>query len=922
MKKLITILIASLLASSIALVMRFCSSNPTDSESASPSTVLLRIDRPPQVRRSADDRTVATGHHQAMRRLVTADAVDSGYPAASNYPSTSQEHIDPAAVSRTAYHASLESRDRLRAAEAVAVAYENTIAPDEDLLQPLFGDGQSSRMGVAPQTMTQPSVSPSGRIPSPSMPLATPADRQPPSLAVPVRVPDLSATTSVQPRSTTPAIRPTVSGVTEVWTNQGALPDEDLLINLPPGSTERAPLFGEPSRGLSIPSESTPRIQADDPSVNSQLPAPQLPAPQLPPIEQIPSPSRPSGEDRGTPSWSKASLPQADEDLLINAPGGVAGPSMNHGPSGPAGPLNGQQIPRIAPQPRASSPLNPHGTASKPTATPGVDPHAEVFGESLFPSAKNCRVCHEQLYDEWASSSHAYAAVSPMFQKFEQTIHGLTQGTISYFCYRCHAPVAVTLGFPREKPLWECVPSAIEGVTCVACHRVDENYGKVNGERRLIPGDIHDPVYGAGYGEGLREVLANKNRYKVKPQAGEKGPGQNIHANVIHFEQLSNSSFCVSCHQVAVVPGISLEVVWAQYRASPACKQGIQCQDCHMGREPGVAAGYETGPVAVVNDIEVSPDRKHSNHMFYGPGYSIAHPGVFPFNPKADDWTIPEWIQFDYRSGWGTDRFEKLVDEGKIKVAFPKIWEEADDRMDAREIVDANMEKLEAKRRMRHRLMENGSSVEGPIFAHPPRVGRPLKFHYNITNDNLGHNMPSGSLGAQPQVWFNVALTGPGGQRLWESGYVDANGDIADVHSLEVAAGRIPRDLQLFNLQTKFLITGVKGTDREMALPINVDFDQLPFIRQSGFPVAVMNHPPFIRMESHSLPPLGTRAAKYRVPARLLQTPGVYRLSIRMRSRAEPIYFMRLCNATKEMERNMNYWMLDFHEESFQFVVQ
>ena len=315
------------------------------------------------------------------------------------------------------------------------------------------------------------------------------------------------------------------------------------------------------------------------------------------------------------------------------------------------------------------------------------------------------------------------------------------------------------------------------------------------------------------------------------------------------------------------------------------------------------------------------PSGKHSNHLFYGPGYSIAHPGTFPFHPDADDWTMEEWLEFDYRAGWGTDAFEDQVKDGLIQGCFPEAWKNVDDRYDARDIVEENLEKLEAKRHMRHRLMENGSHVEGPIFQHAPQRGRPLHFHYVVTNKNLGHNMPSGSLGAQPQLWLNVALTGPQGQHLWESGYVDANGDVADLHSLEVASGRIRRDQQLFNLQTKFLITHVKGTDREMYLPINTDIDQLPFIRPSGFPITVMNHPPFIRMEAHSIPPTGSRRAQYHVPAHLMQQPGRYRLSVRMRSRAEPIYFMRYCRATPDMERNMNEWMLNFHEDTFDFVV-
>ena len=154
------------------------------------------------------------------------------------------------------------------------------------------------------------------------------------------------------------------------------------------------------------------------------------------------------------------------------------------------------------------------------------------------------------------------------------------------------------------------------------------------------------------------------------------------------------------------------------------------------------------------------------------------------------------------------------------------------------------------------------------------------------------------------------------------SGYVDSNGDMANIHSLDVLAGRIPRDTQLFNLQTMFLTQNVKGTDREMYLPVNFDVDQLPFIRPASVPTSVLNHPPGIRMEARSIPPLGKRDAKYTVPAELMTQPGKYKLAARLRSRAEPIYFMKFVKATKEMEQAMNEWMLDIHPYSVVFDVR
>ena len=180
-------------------------------------------------------------------------------------------------------------------------------------------------------------------------------------------------------------------------------------------------------------------------------------------------------------------------------------------------------------------------------------------------------------------------------------------------------------------------------------------------------------------------------------------------------------------------------------------------------------------------------------------------------------------------------------------------------------------------------------------------AGSDIDLHYIVTNTNEGHNLLTASLGAQPQLWANIVLIGPDGKRIWETGYTDSCGDLANIHSYDVRHKRLPFDWQLFNLQTMFLITGVKGTDREFYLPVNLDIDQLPFIRPGTQPITVLNHPPFIRMESQSLAATGSRQVPYRIPGELLQKPGKYRLSFRLRSRSEPIYFMRFCDSTDDM---------------------
>jgi nitrate/TMAO reductase-like tetraheme cytochrome c subunit len=568
---------------------------------------------------------------------------------------------------------------------------------------------------------------------------------------------------------------------------------------------------------------------------------------------------------------------------------------------------------------RASAQQTP-AQQTPPAPAAGADPHAKVLAENQYPSATKCAECHEQIYDEWRASNHAYAGISPMFHKFEQKVTELAP-TVGTFCVRCHMGVGTTLNEPRELPLWKRSQVSREGVTCISCHRVNEEYGKTNGERRIVPGTIFEPVYGPFEGDGVEEVVKNRSKYRVATSDQERGA--KIHTQAFKFEQISKSQFCVSCHQVAVNVGIKLEVVWDQYRASPAMKQGITCQDCHMGKSPGKADGYATGPAAKIGRESVNPKRQHSNHSFYGPGYPIAHPGIFPHNKDMpEDWSVESWLKFDYRAQWGSEEFEREVASAKRKVTFPPEWSDATIRSQAWEIIQSNLDKIKEKRELRRQVMENGSRIDGPYFKSALKVGKQLRFSYKVTNTNSGHNLPSGSLGAQPEIWLNVALIDPDGKRVWESGYLDSIGDMADLHSLDVRAGKVSHDDQLFNLQTKFLTTNIKGTDREMYLPFNLDIDQLPFLRPPTQPVSVMNHPPFVRMEQRSIPPLGTKTAAYEVPARLISKPGKYRLAARLRSRAEPIYFMRFVRATSDMERSMNEWMLDIHPSSVEFEIK
>lgn len=559
-----------------------------------------------------------------------------------------------------------------------------------------------------------------------------------------------------------------------------------------------------------------------------------------------------------------------------------------------------------------------------PKPLPENDPHKIATANSQYPSARVCGECHPNQFRQWSLSSHAYANLSPMFNKFEQTINDLSSGTVNYFCVRCHASVGTALGEKRSIAWWDRGPASREGITCVSCHRVGEGYGKTNGARRITPGAINEPIFGPFDTTGGLNAISNARTYGilVSPDQPDRPGFLRIHQTAIQSDIIKKSELCVTCHQVQVHPGIKLETVWEEYRNSPAAKAKITCQECHMSPNPGQPTAFPTGWAAKVNGFTVNNNRPLSDHTFVGPGYPISHPGLFPFRMEESPFTPQQWLTFDYRAEWGSDAFENKLASSPGSANFPDEWKDADKRRTAWKIVQENLARWEERKQMRIQLLEKGSRLDGPYFNDTPRTGHPLRFNYKLTNLNMGHNLPSGSLGAQPELWINVALIGPdGGAPLWQSGDLDSHGDMRDMQSRDVRERKVAFDDQLFNMQAKFITTNLKGTDREMYLPINLDVDQLPFIRPGGAPTSLLNHPPNARMEKRSIPPLGSRLAKYKVPAKYLTKPGTYKLAIRLRGRTEPIYFMDFVGATDDMKRSEDYWVTDTHVYAVEFEV-
>jgi hypothetical protein len=545
-------------------------------------------------------------------------------------------------------------------------------------------------------------------------------------------------------------------------------------------------------------------------------------------------------------------------------------------------------------EPAASSPAKP-----APGTTPAADQasgavesdaakaHQQLFVENRYPSATVCRTCHPDQYREWSMSQHSYSQLSPVLQAMQGLVLKLTNGTFGDFCIRCHNQVGMNLGEPLFMSSIDRHPTSREGVTCIVCHRVDQNYGKISGRLAIVEGSLFTPVYGPTGDAELKRVLENRDQYRVVTDP--KQPGRGIHTDIEQFPRISTSAFCGTCHDVTLPDNLRLEEAFSEWKNSPAAKEGVTCQDCHMSTEPGKPSGYATGPAANVGGVPTRP-RKRADHRFVGPDYSVVHPGIFPHNTRAQELaTIREWLTFDYKAGWGTDAFEKNVPKD---YKFPPRWTSVDDRMDARAIIDENLKRLDEMAAARKKLLQIGYRLEDVIVDRAD--DNEIRFRVHVRNGTNGHNAPTG-LDNERMVYLEVAVTDSQGKVVFRSGDRDPNGDIRDQHSTYVNSGDVPIDPQAFSLRSKFVVSMVRGGDREQVAPTNISIDALPYTRPETRPAILTGSPTSSRKHKRGIPPLGERWATYTVSADDLKgSTGPYKANVKLIAGMIPINLLNV----------------------------
>lgn len=305
--------------------------------------------------------------------------------------------------------------------------------------------------------------------------------------------------------------------------------------------------------------------------------------------------------------------------------------------------------------------------------------------------SETCARCHPDIVEQWSRSAHRYASFNnPFYRVSVEAIRKEEDGKKrSQWCAGCHDP-AIMMAGNMTKEIVPTIPESQAGLTCLACHLMDEVHGVGgNGGYRIADARPEPYLFAdakSGIGAEIHDALV-----KSKPD---------VHKRDMLKPVFRTAEYCATCHKVSLdVPVNRYRWFRGQNDYDSHHDSGVTrnnprtfylppesktCQDCHMPKVP-----------APLGDVSAK-DGKVRSHLFLGPNTALPH-------VRGDTKTVKEMEQF--------------LQDKKLRVDVFAL-----------------------KR-------EDGSVLEAPDLREVPvAAGETVEVQVVVRNLGVGHSFPAGTL--------------------------------------------------------------------------------------------------------------------------------------------------------------------------------
>lgn len=327
--------------------------------------------------------------------------------------------------------------------------------------------------------------------------------------------------------------------------------------------------------------------------------------------------------------------------------------------------------------------------------------------------------CHTQIYNEWKTSAHRYAAMDPIFQGI-QTVMAKQNGPESTrYCGGCHDPISL---FSGTKNIFTTKLTTLqgynEGISCLACHAIQKT--DIQGNANYTVAQPREYLWQWSADHSAGAVARN---FLIR-----SWPAQH---NRLNRRMYKTPEYCAACHkqfidqEVNRVGWVQLQNQYDNWAASHWNHKGdarstVECRECHM---PLAASSDPAAGDSL--DYNRSPDdHRHRSHRFLAANSFV--PALLRLDGAAQHVQLTQdWLQ------------------GRIEI--PEI----------------------------HSKWAEGPVVKVRIDAPesvPPGGSMPVRVI--LTSNKVGHDYPTGPLD-MIQSWVELRVRDSVGRTVFTSGQLD-----------------------------------------------------------------------------------------------------------------------------------------------------